>query len=92
MLQSKLFSKTSKDISKDEASLNAQFLIKAGFVDKLAAGVYSILPLGWRVIRKIENIIREEMDIAGGQELFMPTLHPRKNWEKTGRIGQISCN
>jgi prolyl-tRNA synthetase len=85
MLQSKLFSKTSKDISKDEASLNAQFLIKAGFVDKLAAGVYSILPLGWRVIRKIENIIREEMDIAGGQEIFMPTLHPRKNWEKTGR-------
>lgn len=85
MLQSKLFSKTSKDISKDEVSLNAQLLTKAGLVDKSAAGVYNLLPLGWRVMKKIENIIREEMELVGGQELFLPTLHPKKNWEKTDR-------
>ncbi len=85
MIQSKLFSRTSKNISKEEISLNARLLIKGGFVDKLAAGVYSLLPLGWRVVKKIENIIREEMEMLGGQELFLPTVHPKKNWEATGR-------
>jgi prolyl-tRNA synthetase len=85
MLQSKLFSKTSKNISKDEVSSNSQLLLKAGFIDKLAAGIYSLLPLGWRVIKKIENIIRDEINSVGGQEIFLPTLHPKKNWEETGR-------
>ncbi len=83
--QSQLFTKTQKDAPKDEVSVNAQLLIRAGFVDKLMAGVYTFLPLGMRVMKKIENIIREEMNGIGGQEIFMPTLHPKKNWLKTGR-------
>ena len=85
MKQSKLFTKTIKKAPKDEISLNAQYLIRGGFIDKLMAGVYTLLPLGFRVFKKIENIIREEMNAVGGQELFMPTLHPKENWEKTGR-------
>lgn len=85
MKQSKLFTKTQKDISKEEVSINAQLLIRAGFIDKLMAGVYTILPLGLRVMTKIENIIREEMNAIDGQEIFMPTLHPKENWLKTGR-------
>ncbi len=85
MLQSKLFTKTQKEAPKDEASINAQLLIRAGFVDKLMAGVYTFLPLGLRVMKKIENIIREEMNAIGGQEIFMPALQPKENWLKTGR-------
>jgi len=85
MLQTKLFTKTQKDAPKDEVSINAQLLIKAGFIDKLMAGVYTLLPLGLRVINKIEKIIREEMNAIGGQEISMPTLQPKENWEKTGR-------
>ena len=65
--------------------MNAQLLIRAGFIDKLMAGVYTYLPLGLRVFKKIENIIREEMIIVGGQEILMPSLQPKENWEKTGR-------
>ncbi len=85
MRQSQLFTKTRKNAPKDETSLNARLLIRGGFIDKLMAGVYTILPLGFRVLKKIENIIREEMDAIGGQEFFMPALHPKENWEKTGR-------
>ncbi len=85
MKQSKLFTKTQKDAPKDEVSLNAQLLIRAGFVDKLMAGVYTMLPLGLRVMKKIENIIREEMNGIGGQEILMPSLHPKENWTITGR-------
>ena len=70
---------------KDETSLNAQLLIKAGFVDKVAAGIYSFLPLGLKVHEKICQIIREEMDLIGGQEISMPTLIPKESWEITGR-------
>lgn len=85
MRQSKLFTKTTKEAPRDEVSINAQLLIRAGFIDKLMAGVYTILPLGLRVIKKIENIIREEMDSVGGQEIFMPAFQPKENWIKTGR-------
>lgn len=85
MLQSHLFTKTSKEAPKDEESINARFLIRAGFIDKLMAGVYTFLPLGWRVLNKIENIVREEMNKIGGQEILMPALHPKENWEKTSR-------
>ncbi len=85
MLQSKLFTKTIKEVPKDETSFNAQVLIKAGFIDKLSAGVYSFLPLGLRVLNKIENVIRDEMDNIGGQEVLMPALSPKENWDKTGR-------
>ena len=85
MLQSKLLPKTRKEAPKDEVSLNARLLIRAGFIDKLMAGVYTVLPLGLRVMKKIENIIRNEMEAAGGQELLMPALHSKENWQKTGR-------
>lgn len=85
MLQSKLFTKTSKQAPKDEVSLNAQLLIRAGYVDKLMAGVYTYLPLGLRVLNKIKEIVREEMDKVGAQEILMPALSPKENWVATGR-------
>ncbi len=85
MLQSKLFTKTIKDAPKDEVSRNASFLIRAGFIDKTMSGVYTYLPLGLRVLKKIENIIRDEMNRVGGVELLMPSMQPKENWEKTGR-------
>lgn len=85
MKQSQLFTKTRKEAPKDEVSVNAQLLIRAGYIDKLMAGIYTILPLGLRVMKKIENIIREEMNSIGGQEIFMPALHPKENWAVTGR-------
>ena len=85
MRQSDLFVKTKREAPKDEEAINAKFLIRAGFVDKLMAGVYIFLPLGLRVFKNIENIIRKEMEDLGGQEILMPTLQPKANWEKTGR-------
>ncbi len=85
MRQSKLFTKTRKEVPKDEASLNAQLLIRAGFVHKEMAGVYSYLPLGLKVFKNIEKIIREEMNNVGGQEVFMTALQEKEVWEKTNR-------
>ncbi len=85
MRQSELFTKTTKEISKDETSFNAQTLIRGGFIDKVAAGIYTFLPLGHRVHEKIKNIIREEMNAIGGQEIFMPALIPKEMWEATNR-------
>lgn len=85
MKQSQLFTRTIKELPKDETSFNAQALIRAGFVDKSAAGVYSFLPLGWKVINKIKNIVVEEMVAIDGQEINMPSLAPRENWQATGR-------
>lgn len=85
MRQSELFTKTKREAPKDEEATNARFLIRAGYVDKLMAGVYTFLPLGFRVLKKIENIIREEMNKVGGQEILMPSLQPKDNWEITGR-------
>lgn len=82
---SQLFTKTSKDYPKDEQSVSAQLLLRAGYIDKVAAGVYTLLPLGFRVASKIITIIRGEMDEAGGQEILMPGLVPKSLWEKSGR-------
>ena len=85
MRYSNLFGKTKKEAPKDEVSINAKLLIRAGFIEKLAAGVYNFLPLGWRVHEKIGQIIREEMNVIGGQELNLAALHPKSVWEKSGR-------
>ena len=85
MKQSELFTKTKKEAPSDEVSVNAQLLIRAGFVDKLMAGTYTFLPMGLRVLKKIETIIREEMTGLGASEILMPTLSPKENWEKSGR-------
>ncbi len=85
MLQSQLFTKTRREAPKDEVAKNAQLLIRAGYVHKEMAGVYDLLPLGLRVFKKIENIIREEMNRVGGQELIMTALQDKTIWEKTNR-------
>lgn len=85
MRQSQLFTRTVKELPKDETSYNAQALIRAGFVDKVAAGVYSYLPLGKRVLDNICRVIREEINAIGGQEVLMPTLIPKENLEASGR-------
>ncbi len=85
MLQSQLFTKTRKEAPKDETSKNAQLLIKAGYIYKEMAGVYSYLPLGLRVRDNINNIIRDEMNKAGGLEVFMTSLQDKTIWEKTNR-------
>lgn len=85
MLQSKLFTKTVKELPKDETSFNAQALIRAGFIDKVTAGVYTFLPLGLKVHNKICDIIRQEMNAIGGQEILMPALTPKEVWQTTNR-------
>ncbi|MFA7087785.1 MAG: aminoacyl--tRNA ligase-related protein [Patescibacteria group bacterium] len=85
MRQSQLFIKTVKELPKDETSYNAQALIRAGFVDKVGAGIYSYLPLGKRVLDKICRVIREEINAIGGQEILMTALVPKENWETSGR-------
>ena len=85
MKQSQLFTKTQKFAPQDEVSKNAQLLIRAGFVHKEMAGAYEFLPLGWRVMNKIMNIIREEMRTIGSQELFMTSLQRKEVWEASGR-------
>lgn len=85
MRLSKLFTKTSKNVPADETSKNAKLLIQAGFIHKEMAGVYAYLPLGLRVLENIKNIVREEMNAVGGQEVMMTTLQPKDIWEKTDR-------
>jgi len=85
MRLSQLFTKTLRESPKDEESVNAKLLIRGGFVAKNSAGVYTFLPLGWRVIEKIINIIREEMDAIAGQGIFMPAMVEKKYWSATGR-------
>lgn len=85
MLYSALFGKTIKDYPKDEVSVNAKYLLKAGYIDKLMSGSYTLLALGRLVERKIENIIREEMNAIDAQEVLMPLLHPKSIWNETGR-------
>ncbi len=85
MKYSKLFGRTRHNPPCDADSVNAKLLTQAGFVEKLAAGIYNFLPLGQRVLTKVCNIIREEMNAVEGQEILMPSLHPVDIWETTGR-------
>ena len=85
MRVSNLFGKTLRDIPSDADTVSHQLLLKAGMIHQIASGVYAYLPLAWRAHRKIENIIREEMDAIGGQELLMPALQPHELWQKSGR-------
>lgn len=77
--------KTQRQSSKESESANAELLTRGAYIDQVMAGAYTYLPLGLRVIKKIENIIREEMDNIGGLEILMPALHPAENWKVTGR-------
>jgi prolyl-tRNA synthetase len=85
MKYTQLFTKTSKNNISDTDSLNAKLLTQAGFISQEISGVYNYLPLGLKVLRKIENIIRQEMDKIGGQEILMPSLSSLDNWAKSKR-------
>lgn len=89
MKYSKLFPKTLKQAPSGAESINQQLLVRAGFVHQEMAGVYTYLPLGWKVLDKISDIVREEMNEVNGQELIMPALHSAQNWKKTGRFTSL---
>jgi prolyl-tRNA synthetase len=85
MRMTQLFNRTLRQEPSEADTVSHRLLIKAGLVQQVAAGIYAYLPLAWRTLKKIERIIREEMDAAGGQELFLPNLNPRELWEESGR-------
>ena len=87
MKMSKLFVQTLREFPSDAEVISHKLLVRAGYIRKLTMGVYNYLPLMWRVIKKVENIIREEMDKAGAQELLMPFVQPKELWEESGRWG-----
>lgn len=89
MRYSQIFGKTTDEVSKKYDSKSHELLIKAGFIDQVAAGIFNILPLGKRVLDNIENIIREEMNKLGAQEVLMPSLHPKVLWETTDRWDSV---
>ena len=91
MKYSLLFPKTLKQAPSGAESINYQLLVRGGFIHQEMAGVYTYLPLGWRVLDKISDIVREEMNAICGQELLMPVLHPAANWEKTGRLNSFDA-
>lgn len=85
MRYSQLFGKTTKSVPSDTDSINAKLLTQAGFIQKEISGVYNYLPLGLRVLTKIQNIVREEMNKIDGQEILMPAMTQEENWVITGR-------
>ena len=85
MKMSKLFVQTLREFPSDAEVMSHKMLARAGYIRKLASGVYNYLPLMWKVLRKVENIVREEMDKAGAQELLMPFVQPQELWEESGR-------
>jgi prolyl-tRNA synthetase len=85
MLQSRLFPETKKEAPRDAVSINHKLLVRAGFIDQLMAGSWTLLPMGQRVVSKVNNIIREELNKIGCQEILMPLLHPKNIWNETGR-------
>jgi len=85
MKMSKLFVQTLREFPSDAEVVSHKMLVRAGYIRKLTSGVYNYLPLMWRVLKKVENIVREEMDNAGAQELLMPFVQPKELWEESGR-------
>ncbi len=85
MRMSRLLVRTLREPPADAEVVSHQLLVRGGFIRRLASGVYTFLPLGLRVLHRIETVIREELDAAGGQELLLPALHPRELWEQSGR-------
>jgi len=85
MKQSKMFIPTLREVPSDAEIRSHQYLLRAGYIRQVAAGIYSYLPLAKRVLTKIENIVREELEAIGSNELLMPALHPRELWDQTGR-------
>ncbi len=86
MRLSKYFVPTLKEVPSDATVTSHILMLRAGMIRMLSAGIYSFLPLGYRVIRKVSQIIREEMDAIGGQEFHLPALNPKEIWDETGRV------
>ncbi|MDQ3757605.1 MAG: proline--tRNA ligase, partial [Actinomycetota bacterium] len=86
MRMSRLLVRTLRDAPADAEAVSHQLLVRAGYIRRLASGVYSFLPLGWKLLQNVERIVREEMDAAGAQEVLMPILHPEEVWAETGRL------
>src|SRR4051812_14609337 len=89
MRMSHLFGRTLREAPGDVELISHQLMVRAGMIRPLGSGIFSLLPLGWRVIRKVEQIIREEMDAIGGQEMYMPVVHPADVWKESGRWYQV---
>jgi prolyl-tRNA synthetase len=89
MLFSEMFVPTLREVPSEAEAVSHKLLLRAGYVRQLAAGLYIYLPLGWRVMRKINTVLREEMDAIGAQEISMPVLHPAEVWQETGRWDEI---
>ena len=85
MRYSRFLGRTLREEPKESEAASHKFLTKAGYIDQLLAGVYTFLPLGWRVHRKIEEIIRQEMERLGAQEILLPALQKKEQWVETGR-------
>ena len=85
MKMSKLFVETLREFPADAEVISHKLLVRAGFIRKLTNGVYTYLPLMWRVLKKVENIVRKEMDKAGAQEILMPIIQPEELWKESGR-------
>ena len=86
MRMSQLFGRTLREAPADAETTSHRLLLRAGFIDQLMAGAYSYMPLGHRTKLKVEQIVREEMDAAGGQEVLLPAIHPAELWEQSGRV------
>ena len=89
MRWSNYFIPTLKEAPKEAESISHKLMLRGGFIDKVASGVYTYLPLGYRVLKKVENIIREEMNRAGGIEILMPSLQPSSLWKESGRFNKM---
>jgi len=85
MRYSEMFLPTVREVPSDAEVISHQLMIRAGMIRKLTSGIYSYLPLGYRVIRKLEKIIREEMDKAGAQEVHLSMVQPAELWQESGR-------
>ena len=85
MLASKLYAPTLREMPSDADVISQQYMLRAGFIRKMSSGLYSFLPLAWRSIRKIEGIVREELDAAGAQEIMMPIIQPAEIWKESDR-------
>ena len=86
---SRLFARTLRDDPAEASIVSHRLLLRAGYIRPLGSGIYSLLPLGWRVHTRVVQIVREEMDRIGCQELLMPVVHPSDLWERTGRFTSV---
>ena len=89
MRQSQLFGKTLREAPKDAEAISHIYLTRGGFIRQLSSGLFSFLPLGFMVLKKLEQVIREELNKIGVQEMIMPVIHPAEIWKKTGRYHEI---